>query len=328
MSLKHETSVKPDPQLIEIIVKYLSYYHPIPEILKAGLAEKLFDLRVKKGEYLLEQSEKSEFFYFIIKGVIIGYTTRENKKLTTYICTDGDTVSSISGMYGESPSEESIYVVEDSHLIGLPTKDLVYWLNNSFEMNVIIRKILESFYKSAHERSTLVRMGTAEDKYQYYLSMAPNHVNRIPLEYIADYLDIKPQTLNKILNDQKKENKVTIQHKCNLINKYMLEHQAFKQQGLTLSMVAEALSTPAHELSHILNIHYKKGFNAFVNEHRVNYIKHRLKHESDWKHLKIEALGIEGGFSSRSSFFSEFKNLVGMTPAEYAKVQNQASPTL
>src|SRR4051794_13196312 len=118
MSLKHETSVKPDPQLIEIIIKYLSYYHPIPEILKAGLVEKLFDLQVKKGKYLLEQGEKSEFFYFIIKGVIIGYTTRENKKLTTYICTDGDLVSSISGMYGESPSEESIYVVEDSHLIG------------------------------------------------------------------------------------------------------------------------------------------------------------------------------------------------------------------
>ncbi|RZK64946.1 MAG: Crp/Fnr family transcriptional regulator, partial [Pedobacter sp.] len=312
--------VKPDPQLTKALIQFLDSYHPFPEEIRASLEANIFDLKASKGEYLLKQGEISEFFYFIVKGAIIGYTTRKNKKLTTYICLDGDSVSSISGMFGESPSEESIYVIEDSHLLGLPTKDLLHWLDTSFDMNVIIRKVLESYYKSAHERSTLVRMGTAEDKYQYFLAAAPNHVNRIPLEYIADYLDIKPNTLHKILKDQKKENKASIQNKCELINKYMLEHQAFKQQGLTLSMVAEALSIPVHELSHLLNIHYKKGFNAFVNEHRVNFIKEKLRHQSDWKHLKIEALGIEGGFSSRSSFFSEFKSQVGISPAEYAKM--------
>lgn len=329
MSIIHQESVKPEQKLIDLVIGHLSSFHPFPEKLKAPLADKLFFFTAKKGTYLLEQGEISKYFYFIIKGVVIGYTTRKSKKLTTYICLDGDSVSSISGMYGERPSEESMLIVEDSYLIGLPTADLLHWLDISFDMNVIIRKILESFYKSAHERSTLVRMGTAEDKYKYYLSMAPNHVERIPLEYIADYLDIKPKTLHKILKHRvRDDNKVSIQHKCSLIDKYMLDHQAFKQQGLTLSAYAEAISIPAHELSHILNVHYKKGFNAFVNEYRIKYIKEKLTRQSDWKHLKIDALGIEGGFSSRSSFFSEFKIHVGMSPAEYAKVKTQIRPTL
>ena len=321
MSIIHQTSIKPNPQLVNVLFEHLGAHHPFPEDLKTIIADKLFYVEAKKGDYLLRQGEISNYFYFIVKGIIIGYTTRKNKKLTTYICVDPDTVSSISGMYGERPSEESIYVVEDSCLIGMPTADLVNLLKVSFEMNVIIRKILESFYKSAHERSTLVRMGSAEEKYRYYLSMAPNHAERLPLDYIADYLDIKPKTLHKILKDRKNEDRQRIKYKCDLINQYMLEHQTFKQQGLTLSACAEAMCMPAHELSYLLNVHYKKRFNAFVNEHRIIYIKDKLKRQSDWKHLKIEALGIEGGFSSRSSFFSEFKSRVGMTPAEYAKFQ-------
>ncbi|RYZ46466.1 MAG: helix-turn-helix domain-containing protein [Sphingobacteriales bacterium] len=328
MSLKHQTSVKPDPQLIELVINHLSSHYPFPPELRATLVDELFFIEAKKGDYLLEQGETSKHFYFIAKGIIIGYTTRRNKKLTTYICIDGDTVSSISGMFGECPSEESIYVVEDSHLLCLRTEILLQWLERSFAMNVIIRKILESFYKTAHERSTLVRMGTAEDKYNYFLATAPNHADRVPLAYIADYLDIQPKTLHKLLKERAKEDEALILQRCALIDRHMAETQAFKQQGLTLSNFAEAVYIPAHELSHLLNVHYQKGFNAFVNEHRVNYIKHKLKYGSDWRHLKIEALGIEGGFSSRSSFFSEFKNHVGISPAEYAKIQQKSSPAL
>ncbi len=323
MTRKPQNSVKPDPKLLESLFHHLNSFHHFSDEIITSFSRNLFEIKVKKGEYLLQQGEQSKFFYFIVKGVIIGYTTRKEKKLTTYICLDGDFVSSISGMYGQGLSEESIYAVEDSHLIGLPTEDLVHLLETSFAMNVIIRKILESFYKTAHERSTLVRMGTPEDKYRYYLTMAPNHVKRIPLEYIADYLDIKPKTLQKILKDADKENEVTIQQKSSLIDNYMRAQKAFRQPGLTLSMVADAISIPAHELSHILNVYYKKGFNAFVNEYRINYIKDLLLHESDWQHLKIEALGIDGGFSSRSSFFSEFKSQVGMSPKEYLKIQKK-----
>lgn len=330
MSIKHDTSVKPDPQHLNYLLQYLSSYHPLTEELRASISDKLFEVKARKGQHLLQQGELSEYFYFIVSGVIIGYTTRKGKKLTTYICLDGDSVSSISGMYGDGPSEESIYVVEDSHLIGFPSTELVHWLQSSFAMNVIIRKILEAFYKAAHERSTLVRMGSAEDKYKYYLSVAPNHVKRIPLEYIADFLDIKPKTLQRILKEQEKEqeNILMVKQKCQKIDEYMTRQQAFKSHGLTLSKAAEALGVPPHELSYILNVHYKKGFNAFVNEHRVNYIKERLQNEAHWKHLKMEAMGTEGGFSSRSSFFSEFKNVVGMSPAEFAKTLKRSSPDL
>lgn len=319
VGLRHQTFVQPDPALMDLVLNHLSSYHPIPKPLEDEFKACVFDVKIKKDQYLLKQGEISEYLYFIVKGLVVGYTTLKEKKLTTYICLDGESVSAINGMYGEGPSGESILAIEDTHLIGLPIKNLLQWLETSFEMNIIIRKIVESFYKSAHQRSNLVRMGTAQEKYEFYLSTTHHNLKRIPPQYIADVLDIKPETLNKILKKAKAPNEELINTHCDLIEDYMLNQQAFKQRGLTLSKMATDLQVPAHHLSHILNFHYKKSFSAFVNRYRVSYVRSQLQDATAWQHLTIEALGSEGGFSSRSAFFAEFKAHTGMTPSEYAK---------
>lgn len=316
---RHQPFVKPEPELMDLAINHISSYYPLPKPLENKIRECLFEAKVKKNEYLLKQGETSEYLYFIIKGLVVGYTTLKEKKLTTYICLEGESVSAIKGMYGEGPSGESIYAVEDSHLIGLPISNLLLWLETSFEMNIIIRKIVESFYKSAHQRSNLVRMGTAQEKYEFYLSTTHHNINRIPPQYIADLLDIKPETLNKILKKTKEPKDALLLTHCKLIEEYMLNQQAFKQHGLTLSKMAADITIPTHLLSHILNFHYKKSFSSFVNCYRVGYVRNKLQNPSNWQHLTIEALGNEGGFSSRSAFFSEFKIHTGMTPSEYAK---------
>ena len=320
--------IQPPVELTDIVINHLSSFHPLSDALKADLSTKLGYVKAAKGTYLLRQEETSEYIYMIISGIIVGYTERKGRKLTTYICTDGDSVSSISGMYGMGPSDENMYVVEDSHLISLRVSDLLAYLEHSFEMNVVIRKIVEEFYKMAHERSNLVRMGTAQEKYEHYISTMPRYVDRIPVEYIADFLDINQKTLQKLLKSQKITAETSVQHQLKKIEQYMSGSQAFKRHGITLSAMAVDLSIPRHQLSHILNVHYKKGFNTFINEHRIEYIKEKLRNDSEWQHLKIESLGMEGGFSSRSVFFSEFRAKVGVSPAEYAKTVKQTSPDL
>jgi len=318
-NLRHQPFIRPDPHLEDLAINHISSYHPLPKALEDKVRACLFEAKGKKNEYLLKQGEISEYLYFIIQGLVVGYTTLKNKKLTTYICLEGESVSAIKGMYGEGPSGESIYAVEDSHLIGLPIRNLLEWLETSFEMNIIIRKIVESFYKSAHQRSNLVRMGTAQEKYEFYLSTTNHNVQRIPPQYIADLLDIKPETLYKILKKVKEPNEATLQAYFQVIEDYMVNQQAFKQHGLTLPKMSGDLNIPAHQLSHILNFHYRKSFSAFVNSYRVDYVRNKLQNIEDWQHLTIEAVGSEGGFSSRSAFFAEFKVNTGMTPAEYVR---------
>lgn len=309
-----------DSAYIGAVLNYITSYSPIPSAIADQFREAVFQVSYKKGTYLLRQGEHATAFYFIISGIVVGYTTKKKKKLTTYICAEGDTISSINGMYGEKPSGESMYVIEDAILLGLSVNDLLNWIATSFEWNVIVRKILEDFYKIAHERSNIIRMGTAQEKYEYYAAEMSNHFDRIPVEYIADYLNIKPKTLEKLLKErQNTRNPILTENIHGLIRLFLVEKQGFREQDLTLSKMAGELSLPAHQLSHFINFHYKKSFNSLINTYRVIYLRHQLQQYETWQHLKIEAMGINGGFSSRSLFFAEFKLRIGMSPAEYAK---------
>jgi AraC-like DNA-binding protein len=63
-----------------------------------------------------------------------------------------------------------------------------------------------------------------------------------------------------------------------------------------------------------LNDKLGKGFTLYVNEHRIQEACRILSTDEN---LTIEAIGEEVGFNSKSTFFSAFKKLKGMTPAMY-----------
>ena len=56
----------------------------------------------------------------------------------------------------------------------------------------------------------------------------------------------------------------------------------------------------------------------YVNEYRVAEFK-RLVGELDTSRYTLTAMSQMCGFSSRASFFRHFKNLTGITPADYLK---------
>jgi AraC-like DNA-binding protein len=59
-----------------------------------------------------------------------------------------------------------------------------------------------------------------------------------------------------------------------------------------------------------------KNFYQFVNEYRVEAVKKMLANPRR-KNISIEAIGFDCGFNSKSTFFSVFKSITGMTPAQF-----------
>lgn len=87
-----------------------------------------------------------------------------------------------------------------------------------------------------------------------------------------------------------------------------------RDADLNLGQLAENLSVTKHFLSQILNDNLGKSFYQFVNEYRIEEACLMLRNK---KPYKMETIGYEVGFRSRSSFFSAFRKLKGMTPSQY-----------
>jgi len=114
---------------------------------------------------------------------------------------------------------------------------------------------------------------------------------------------------SSVLADRKKKD---IKNK---ILQYFENNKPYLQSELNMDLMSAELSVPKHQLTEVLNTEIGKNFFQFVNGYRIEAVKAMLA--GNKSKYSIEAIGYECGFSSKSSFFTVFKNLTGQTPLEY-----------
>ncbi|WP_316839936.1 helix-turn-helix domain-containing protein [Pedobacter gandavensis] len=307
---------KPEQKYLSAVFERLDHFFPLPLGAKILLSETCYEIHVKKNEYLLRKGDYSYFVYFIIEGILTGEATSGKQVITSFICVQGEFVSAIEGIYGIVPATEDIKAEEDSLLLGVHVDDLEKLTATYPEMNILMRKVMELYYKIAHHRSVFFRIGTASDKYSDFLKNYPHHATRIPLELVASYLNIKITTLKKIVSAYNKKGDEEILSKEN-IESYLEQHRPYLRKKLSLAQLAEMLQLSPHNLSHLLNLYFQQNFSHFINTYRVNYVLGEMQNKDHCKQYSLDGLGREAGFSSRSSFFYEFKKQKGITPHNY-----------
>lgn len=91
------------------------------------------------------------------------------------------------------------------------------------------------------------------------------------------------------------------------------QDRVYREMGLTREALAERLHIPEHQLSRVVNGHFKKNLNELLNHYRVEEAKERLLRES----TAITVIAFEVGFNSIASFNRAFKELVGKAPSEF-----------
>lgn len=96
------------------------------------------------------------------------------------------------------------------------------------------------------------------------------------------------------------------------------EERAFTDPNLTLPRLADQLNVQAYLLSRAVNTNFGKSFPEFLYTRRVKAAEDMLA-KPKFQHLSIEAIAYDCGFNSLSSFYTAFKKINGVTPAEYRK---------
>lgn len=86
--------------------------------------------------------------------------------------------------------------------------------------------------------------------------------------------------------------------------------------GYSLPALAKSLGVSSHHLSETINEGFGKSFFELLAEYRIQAAC-RLLESQEGKRLKMEEIAERVGYSSKSSFNTQFKKLVGKTPSQY-----------
>ena len=303
------------------VLDMLCAVYPMGDKLIGELEKHLLQLNIKKDQVLFKENEVCEYMYFIVKGALMGCTTHNKQRITTYISVENDFVSSISGLHGSGYSQEYVVAVEDTHLLAMHNDELNRLFLQHFELNYIFRVVLEKYYKDAQQRAHIIRVGNAKERYSYFAKTNPGYLDRLPLELVASLLNIKASTLlsiQKNFSGQRDKYK-EMDEWGQKLELYIQKHQSFRNKEIKLQSLAQKIGLSSHKLSVLLNSHFHKSFIDYINQYRVNWIKESIKNPDIMQNFTLEALAYSAGFSSRSAFYNSFKKLVGMSPVEYSK---------
>lgn len=100
------------------------------------------------------------------------------------------------------------------------------------------------------------------------------------------------------------------------IDKIMNLNKPFLNKDFKLIHLANALEVPEHHLASCLRNIKEITFTDLKNSYRIAVFKIRVIN-GDLKHFTVDALRAECGFQSKSSFYSAFYKIEGVTPLEY-----------
>ena len=180
----------------ELARKYSTMTHDELDILESVLVHRKY----AKGETILAEGEVCTNIYWIVKGLVRQFYFKNGKELTEYMAAENTICMCIESLFREEPTHLQIMAVEPTVLYLIPKADLEAVAMKSVNIQILYRKILEESLILSQKHADMLRFESAQDRYQKLVRRTPELVLRVPLVYIASYLQMTPETLSRVRN--------------------------------------------------------------------------------------------------------------------------------
>lgn len=102
------------------------------------------------------------------------------------------------------------------------------------------------------------------------------------------------------------------------LNTYMELKKPYKNPLYSVQDLSNDMKTDYIHVSETLNGLLGQSFNDYINNYRIEEVKH-LFMDSNYKKESIISIAFEAGFNSKAAFYSSFKKFTGKTPSQCRK---------
>mgnify|MGYP000368539113 FL=1 len=178
--------------------------------------------------------------------------------------------------------------------------------------------------------SLIILFGVVLESYRFIFS------EKLPLTYLWTFSSIfiywltyKGMYQFKLSNDQYEIREITKREKKKPIDSVNTTSSHFKKMvflieekkihhnpNLSRDSVAQQLEISNGYLSQIIKENTSVNFSDYINAHRIKDVKLMVK-DSKFDKYSLLSIGLECGFNSKTSFYTNFKKETGLTPKEF-----------
>ena len=178
----------------ELARKYSTMTHEELDVLESLLVP----IKYGKGEKILQEGEICRNISYKERGLIRQFYFKNGKEVTEHLGVDHSIFMCIESLFKEEPTRLQVEALEPTLVYALPKARLEAAAMRNVNIQMLYRKILEESLIQSQIHADLVRFESAPNRYKRLCDLNPQVVLRAPLTYIANYLQMTPETLSRI----------------------------------------------------------------------------------------------------------------------------------
>ncbi|AXT58095.1 Crp/Fnr family transcriptional regulator [Aquimarina sp. AD1] len=156
-------------------------------------------LAISKKYTLKNEKSVSEHLYFIVSGYArIYHLDTDGNEITTVLSNKNNYIASFLPFVNQIPSKDIIETITDCEVLSISYTKMKALIENSENFKAYSVSIFEEAIQKTQHRANDLATLNAEERYVKLMSQEPKIIQNIPLNYIASYLGIAPESLSRI----------------------------------------------------------------------------------------------------------------------------------
>jgi len=180
------------------IKQILQHNYDVSDVTVADIDSAAKLQKVRGGEAIIRQGEKSTQIFFIRSGIFRVSFLNDGGEHTICFGTAGDIFCSMHAFYTGEPAQFGFEAIEDSEVYALSIAKFKEIAERHNDLNLYLKNLLVEQLYALEWRYVHLGTGDALSRYETFVKLRADIVSRIPIKYIAQYLNIRPETLSRI----------------------------------------------------------------------------------------------------------------------------------
>ncbi|HEY9045300.1 MAG TPA: Crp/Fnr family transcriptional regulator [Ohtaekwangia sp.] len=181
------------------LIAYLLSQTPIPEEDRVLIGDAFTPRSFKEGDYLFTGGKVCNDMFFICSGVLkITITNEKGIDVTHYFVKENQFCTILNSFENGLVAYENIIAACDAEVLAVNRRELLVLYERLPYMKTLIDRITQQrLLDKIQIRNSYLGKDSAS-RYKLFMTLQPDIALRVPLQDIASYLEITPQSLSRI----------------------------------------------------------------------------------------------------------------------------------
>lgn len=151
-----------------------------------------------KGKLLVKAGDVCRYCYFVLEGCLRQYKLADDTEVTIQFYTEREAAVDFNSYVNQVKSESYLVCLEDTIVIEGNLEQETDMYERFPKLQQITRAMMEQDFGKMQEQFSRFIASNAEERYVYLLNNRPDLLQRVPLQYLASYIGVTPESLSRI----------------------------------------------------------------------------------------------------------------------------------